>query len=189
MAHENCYTAQVEISKKLQEYPNPCEEKVNLAVHQQIIRGTQAILEGRSKTILRGLVPHRLTLETIPEASSSTKLGSEYQIPPSYPKPTPRVQIMTDEIRPEVEEITAQEMWEAIRRNVDEARSAESPPFLLVDFAERKSIAEPAIQRKENEGSVNSFPSKHTLLTMPSYLGDYEAKLVVVKVPSVWKSN
>ena len=52
MAHENCYAAQVEIPKKLQEYPNPREEKVNLVVHQQIIRDTQAILEGQPKPIL-----------------------------------------------------------------------------------------------------------------------------------------
>ena len=157
MAHENCYAAQVEIPKKLQEYPNPREEKVNLVVHQQIIRDTQAILEGQPKPILRGLVPHKPTLETIPEASSSTELGSEYQTPPSYPEPTPRVQFTTNERReesiakspfnddiPEVEEITAQEMWDAVRRNVDEAQSADSPPFSLVDFAEKKSIAEPA---------------------------------------------
>ena len=68
-------------------------------------------------------------------------------------------------------------------------RLAESPPFSLVDFAEKKSIAEPAIQSEENDGSVDSFPSKHTLLTMPSYLGDYEARSMVVKVPSMWKSN
>ena len=129
----------MEIPKKLQEYPNPHEEKVNLAVHQQIIQDTQAILEGRPKPILKGLVPHTPTLETILEASSSTKLGSECQIPPSCPKPTPRVQIMTDEKREEsltklpfnkevleVEEITAQEMWEAVRWNAVEASHAQS---------------------------------------------------------------
>ena len=49
MAHESCLAAQMEIPKKLQEYPNPLEEKVNLAVHMQMIRETQAILEGRPK--------------------------------------------------------------------------------------------------------------------------------------------
>ena len=33
MAHENCYVAQLEILTKLQEYPNPHEEKVNLAIN------------------------------------------------------------------------------------------------------------------------------------------------------------
>ena len=202
MAHENFYATQVEIPKKLQEYPNPRKEKVNLAVHQKIIRDTQAILEGQPKPILQGLVPHKPTLETIPEVSSSTELGSEYQTPPIYPKPTSRVQFTTDKRREEsltkspfnddileVEEITAQEMWDAVRRNVDETRSADSPPFSLVDFVEKRSIAEPTNQSKEKDGSIDSFPSKHILLTMPSYLGDYEARLVVVKVPSIWKSN
>ena len=129
--------------RQLQEYPNPREEKVNLAAHQQIIRDTQAILEGRPRLILQGLVPHKPTLETIPEASSSIELGSEYQVPPSYPKPTPRVQIMTEGKReesltkspfneevPEVEEITAQEMWEAVRWNVDEDTIGRIPSFL-----------------------------------------------------------
>ena len=138
-------------------------------------------------------------METIPEAS---ELGSEYQTLPIYPKPTPRVQFTINKRReesiakspfnddiPEVAEVTVQEMWDAIRRNVDKARSAHSPPFSLVDFAKKRSIAEPTNQGKENEGSIDSFPSKHTLLTMSSYLGDYEARLVVVKVPSMWKSN
>ena len=50
-------------------------------------------------------------------------------------------------------------------------------------------MIEPLNSSKEKDGSLDSFPSKHTLLTMPSYLGDYEARLVVVKVPSIWKST
>lgn len=72
MAHENCYAAQVEIPKKLQEYPNPREENVNLAIHQQIIRDTQAILEGLPKPVLQGLGPHKPTLKTILKVNSST---------------------------------------------------------------------------------------------------------------------
>ena len=50
---------------------------------------------------------------------------------------------------------------EAVRRNVEEARSAESPPFSLVDFAEKKSIAEPAIQSEKNDNFYRLF-SKQT---------------------------
>ena len=96
------------------------------------------------------------------------ELGSEYQTPPIYPEPTSRVQLQpTKEERnpynkitfgddiPEVEEITAQEMWDAVRHNVDKMRSADSPPFSLVDFAEKRSIAEPANQSKEKDGSID----------------------------------
>ena len=58
-----------------------------------------------------------------------------------------------------------------------------------MDFAEKQSNFEPEIQSVDMEGSLDSFPSKHTLLTMPSYLGEYEPRSVIVKVPSMWKSN
>ena len=45
-AYESRITALTEIPPNLQEYPNPREEKVRLAVHQQLIRDTQNLLEG-----------------------------------------------------------------------------------------------------------------------------------------------
>ena len=41
-AYESRITALTEIPAKLQEYPNPREEKFRLAVHQQMIRDTQS---------------------------------------------------------------------------------------------------------------------------------------------------
>ena len=70
-AYESRITALNEISPKLKEYPNPREEKVNLAVHQQKIRETQALLEGPPKPIERGPRPFKTTLEPISEVSSS----------------------------------------------------------------------------------------------------------------------
>ena len=43
-----------------------------------------------------------------------------------------------------------------------------------------------------NEGdldSESSFPSKQTLRTLPSYLGEYEPKSVILKVPSIWSAK
>ena len=45
-AYNSQITSLIEIPKKLQEYPNPREEKVRLALHQQLIRDTQMMLEG-----------------------------------------------------------------------------------------------------------------------------------------------
>lgn len=45
-AYSSCITPLTEIPKKLQEYPNPQEEKVRLVVHQQLIQETQTMLEG-----------------------------------------------------------------------------------------------------------------------------------------------
>ena len=45
-AYNNRVTPLIEIPKKLQEYPNPVEEKVRLAVFQQLIQETQSTLKG-----------------------------------------------------------------------------------------------------------------------------------------------
>lgn len=39
-------TTITELPKKLHEYPNPTKEKINLSIHQILIRHTQAVLEG-----------------------------------------------------------------------------------------------------------------------------------------------
>ena len=93
-----------------------------------------------------------------------------------------------DEI-PKLEETMAKEMWDAVQqRIVEESPSLKSPPFSIVDFTGRQSIEVDAMPYNEDEGSEESFPSKQTLRTMPSYIGEYEARSVVVKVPSIWKS-
>ena len=60
-------TPLTEIPKKLQEYPNPREEKIRLAVHQEMVRDTQTTLEGPPPAIKRGPVSLRPSLETIPK--------------------------------------------------------------------------------------------------------------------------
>lgn len=43
-----------------------------------------------------------------------------------------------------------------------------------------------------NEGDQDfesSFPSKRTMRTLPSYMGDYEPKSIILKVPSMWNAK
>lgn len=40
----------------------------------------------------------------------------------------------------------------------------------------------------EDEGSKDLFPNKQTLRAMRSYLGEYEARFLVVNITSIWKS-
>ena len=70
-AYNSRITPLTEIPKKLQEYPNPREEKVRLALHQQLIRDTQTMLEGPPPAIKRGKVSMKPNLETIHEVASS----------------------------------------------------------------------------------------------------------------------
>ena len=204
MAHESRLAAQMEIPKKLQEYPNPLEEKVNLAVHMQMIRETQAILEGRPKPLTRGPVFLKPSLETIPEVTSSAERGSDAVVPSVLAKSQQQEEKTLDHEHnekqplnatdfgdeiPELEETMAREMWDAVQQRIDEeSPSLKSPPFSIVDFTGRQSIEVDAMPYNEDEGSEESFPSKQTLRTMPSYIGEYEARSVVVKVPSIWKS-
>ena len=81
-AYESRITAlMTEIPLKLQEYPNLREEKVNLVVHQQKIRETQALLEGPPKPIERGPRPFKSTLEPISEVSLGMEREGEVLVP------------------------------------------------------------------------------------------------------------
>lgn len=68
-------------------------------------------------------------------------------------------------------------------QNVDDALSIGSLPFSLVDFVGRTSLEDHVTHNGEDEEFVDSFLSKQTLKTMPSYLGDYKPKFVIINHP------
>ena len=168
MAHKSRLAAQMEIPKKLQEYPNPLEEKVNLVVHMQMIRETQAILEGRPKLLTRGSIFLKPSLETIPKVTSSAERGSK----PGFPSVVAKSQQQEEETLdhehnekqplnatdfgdeiPELEETMAKEMWDVVQQRIDEeSPSLKSPPFSIVDFTGRQSIEVDAMPYNEDEG-------------------------------------
>ena len=122
---------EMELPKKLQEYSNPREEKINLVVQQHMIREAHSTFEGPPLAITRGHVSLKPTLETIPEASSSMEKGSEpITLPPFDEDPLPELEpakpFMTadfgDEI-PKVEEAMAREMWEVVKKHAEENES------------------------------------------------------------------
>ena len=83
-AYNNRIAALAELPKKLQEYPNPREEKVNLVVHQQIIHDTQTLWEGPPPVIMQRPVSFTPNLETIPEATPSMEKGSTVNAQPPF---------------------------------------------------------------------------------------------------------
>ena len=124
-AYESCITAMTEIPKKLQEYPNPREEKVHLAVHQQKIWETQAMLEGMPQPILRGPIPFQPSLGTIREVPSSverkskqaatlvvveTQIQEEENVAQDLNDEQPLTTVDFGDEIPEVEEMIAREM-------------------------------------------------------------------------------
>ena len=80
-------TPLTEIPKKLQEYPNPREEKIRLAIHQEMVRDAQTTFEGPPPVIKRGPVLLRPSLETIPEVASSQEREGSLSIPARTEEP------------------------------------------------------------------------------------------------------
>ena len=201
-AYESRITALTELPKKLQEYPNPREEKINLSVHQQLIRDTQTLLEGPPPTYKRGPASAKPTLETIIEATPSVEKGSEaVSLPPVDDIPIVDTLENNDELTslftpvdqgdeiPEFEEALANEMWTAVQRKVNEQDdSPKSPPFSIVDFTSRRATDEDNLSLFEELQTAESARSKHTLKTMPSYLGESERHYQTIQVPSLRKN-
>ena len=90
---------------------------------------------------------------------------------------------------PEIEEAIAKEMWEAVRQKAEDASSSKTPPFSIVDFSGKEQIDPRVMPNKGDLDSESSFPSKQTLRTLPSYLGEYEPRSVILKVPSMWNAK
>ena len=93
------------------------------------------------------------------------------------------------DIVPEIEEAMAREMWEAVRQKADDASSSKTPPFSIVDFSGKEQMDHLVLPNEGDQDSESSFPSKHTMRTLPSYLGDHEPKSVILKVPSMWNAK
>ena len=204
-AYESRITAMTDIPKKLQEYPNPREEKIHLAVHQQKIEETQAMLEGMPQPILQGPIPFQPSLGTIPnypkvlrekskQATTLVVVETQIQEEENVVQEFNEEQRVTtvdsgDEI-PEVEEIIAREMWDAVKQKIhEEALSSQTPPFSIVDFTGRPIVEVETMPYWDDQGFEDLFLSKHTLQTMPSYLGEYKPKSIVMRVPSMWNNK
>ena len=80
-AYNSHITPQIEIPKKLKEYPSPKEEKEQLAAYQQLIQDTQAEIEGPPIDLHQRSIFQRPDLETIPKVSSIGEPRKHWQEP------------------------------------------------------------------------------------------------------------
>lgn len=173
-----------ELPKKLQEYPNPRAEKVGLAVHQQMIRETQAMLEGPPPVYTRQPASVNPRLDTIVEATSSVEKGSEVvSLPPFDEAPLDDKPTFTkpgkgyttanfgDEIS-EFEEALAKEMWDTVQKQVDELGSSiHSPPFSVVDFTSKHTVFDDHPSLRDESQTEVSKSSMHRFKAMISTWG------------------
>ena len=174
-AYNSRIAALEELPKKLQEYPNPREEKINLAMHQQAIRDTQTLWEGPPPVIACKPYHFKPDLETIPEATSSIERGNtvEVQLPlEKEPLPEVKPELPTkmenwDEI-PEIEEQVAQEMWEAVHRHAEGKLSSDgTPPFSAMDIDNRNHM--------DDDVKTNTIDQRDRTETLPTYQGECES--------------
>ena len=154
------------------------------------------MLEGPPPTIPRGPISLKSTLETILEVASTMEKSSEhvspepmdepvdYQMPPEIVfRPDHRFHSRDDVL--EVDEKWAKEMWESVHTKVQELLSSMgTPPLSEVDFGHPWEKGLENLSFQEDIKTRASARSKHTLHTMPSYLGEYEGHSIVVKIPS-----
>ena len=155
-------------------------------------------MEGPPKPIERGPRPFKTTLEPISEVFSTSIEQECEALVPTLDTERQADLISKDKLIknadsgdmvPEIEEVIAREMWEAVRQKAEDASSSKTPPFSIVDFSGKEQI-DPGIMPNEGDlDSESSFPSKQTLRTLPSYLGEYEPKSVILKVPSIWSAE
>ena len=188
-AYNSRVTPLTEIPRKLQEYPNPREEKVKLVVHQQLIGDTQTMLEGPTLAITRGHVSKRPNLETILEVASSEEREGSVNIglpPHKHDMPNQAMNATLDGIS-EVDEQLAREMWEAVQKHIEENLSDDniSPPFSIMDL--EQSLGENVDENPMQEG-IPSFHQASKGLE-PSYLGKYIDRAATLDEPSMQKSR
>lgn len=182
-AYNSRIAAFTKLPKKIQEYPNPREEKVNLAVHQQVIRDSQTLMDGLPPAITRGPVSLKPDLQMIPEATPSMERDSSTIALPHFDeeplvnhKLKNHATMMGWVEIPEIEEKIAKEMWADFQRHEEENLPSQyTPPFSAMYLTNHFHI-------EEDVQTLESETSKITMTTLPSYQGGYECLSFIKKI-------
>ena len=174
---------------KLQEYPDPLREKIDLIRNQQLIRDTQTTFEGPPAHIIRTPWMTKPELETIQEVAdteeNASQGDSETKIEPAVPEELE--QEVQAEIVPEIPalvEATADELWKDVRKLKEKEGVSEiSAPLSIVGLTEYMGMDKLSLTDNQSKGEDDENSEANTLATLPSFLGDYEAKTEVLQVP------
>ncbi|MCO5584477.1 hypothetical protein L7F22_038405 [Adiantum nelumboides] len=150
-----------DLPQKLKEYPNPHEEKINLALHQQLIREAQSMLKGPPLPIGCGPMSMKPTLETILEFPSSEGVL-------------------------DIDKHIGNEMWVAVHEQLNENVSSHAlPPLTEVDFTHKGKEVLENLPLQDDSQTITSPRSKYTMKTLPSYLGEYQHCSQTLRVSSL----
>lgn len=155
---------------------------MRLALHQELIRDTQTMLEGPPPAIKRGKASMKPNLETVHEvALSKDQEGSMHS--DAFPRDdeASMSREAIGESIPESDEILAIDMWGQVRKHTEENWSDDnvSPPFSEMDLDQLK------IHERHELYENLSRKSQYIKETKPSDVGPYMDQAAMYYIPLV----
>ena len=188
------YEARLKSNETLEEryrkYPDPVVESRQLELYQRMVEAAQALEAQVKETngLVKSLSKETQRNETEPESNIGQKEDT-ILIEPSLQdlgvQDTNKPAVIPNTSIPEVDEKWGNKLWEAVNQTREKQNNKmETPPLDEIDF-DQHTLAMDLRSEYGDKGSEISQESKaDTLKTLPSYLGDYEAKSETKKIPS-----
>lgn len=180
------------LEERWKHYPNPAQEVIQLEIFKRLTEATQALEEQLRQILEPKINPPTRPKETkggmdeTPILMGENKMEKiKSKIEDGPPKEEPKPILTPNSSIPEVDEDWGNKLWEAVKntQNIKESQGRD-PPIEEIDFYQ-KTLALEIRSEYGDAGLEKSEDSKAiSMKTLPSYQGEYEAKLDVKKLPS-----
>ena len=108
----------------------------------------------------------------------SPREEKSHQESPQEPRKYPTSDVL------EVEDALVNGLWEELKQRKLEAQKDKPPPLEEIDFDQQTLVLELRLELADEASEKTMESTKGILRTLPSFQGDYEAKLETKKVPS-----
>lgn len=178
------------LEERYRRYPESAVESRQLDISKRLIEAAQALESQvkKAESLVNSLSQETQRIETELESNMGHKEDT-ILIEPSLQdlgiQDTNKPAIIPNTSIPEVDESWGNKLWEAVNQTREKQNDKmETPPLDEIDF-DQHTLAMDLRSEYGDKGSEISQESKaDTLKTLPSYLGDYEAKSETKKIPS-----
>ena len=180
------------MEERWKNFPDPALEARQLELFKRLTEATQALAKQLEQPSLQPIEKQKETNELVegvdlqstpmPQKEMGNNKGTtKSETPLNRPIP---IMIPNSSI-PEVDEDWGNKLWEAVKQTQEPKKeTSEVPPLKEVDF-DQKTLELELQSEYGDVGSEKSGNSKaETLQTLPSYLGEYETKSDIKKLPS-----
>ena len=187
------------LEERWRKYPDPAVEARQLEIYQRLIEAAQALDQQIKQTSSLHTEPQRETTETrkethIKEGKKEENLGNKNQESREEGSLSRGIEIqdimepklISNTSIPEVDENWGNKLWEAVKTTHGEQGSETTkPPIEEIDFDQKTLELEIRSEYGGDESKTSLESKAKTLKTLPSYLGEYEAKSEVRKLPTL----